>query len=78
MDLIFLSKFEGVGVLGLVWDTGFYYRFEENSAERFIDAALNIREEVHALLKGALHWADDDLPEVHILNSEGERVERSQ
>ncbi|PMD63448.1 uncharacterized protein K444DRAFT_715156 [Hyaloscypha bicolor E] len=78
MDLMFLSKFEGVGVLGLVWDTGLYYRFEENSAERFIDAALNIREEVHALLKGALHWADDDLPEVHILNSEGERVERSQ
>jgi hypothetical protein len=78
MDLMFLSKFEGVGVLGLVWDTGFYYQFEETSAERFIDAALNSREEVHALLKGALHWADDDLPEVHILNSEGDRVERSQ
>jgi hypothetical protein len=78
MDLVFLSKFEGVGVLGLVWDYDFYNPFEDNSHEQFIDVALNSREEVHALLKAALHWADDDLPEVHILNSEGDRVERSQ
>jgi hypothetical protein len=77
MDLV-LSKFEGVGVLGLVWDYDSYNLFEDNSHERFIDAALISREEVHALLKAALHWADDDLPEVHILNSEGDRVESSQ
>jgi hypothetical protein len=77
MALEFLSNFEGVGVLGLVWNTDFYYRFEEEN-ERFIDAALNSREEVHAFVKGALHWADNDLPEVHFLNSQGDRLERSQ
>jgi hypothetical protein len=77
MHLMFLSKFEGVGVLGLVLDTAFYYIFDEDR-ERFIDAALNSREEVHAFFKGALHWADDAMPEVHILNSQGDRLERSQ
>jgi hypothetical protein len=77
MNLMFLSSFEGVGVLGLVLDTAFYYVFEEDR-ERFINAALNSREEVPAFLKGALHWADDALPEVHILNTQGDRLERSQ
>ena len=74
-----LSKFEGVGVLGLVRNTtDFIIDFDRGSAKRFIDAMLNSREEVHAFLKGAMYWADDDLPEVHILNLQGDRVERSQ
>jgi hypothetical protein len=77
-DLKLLSKFDGVRVLGLDWNRGFSYPCKENSVERFIDAALNSREEVHAFLKEVLYWADSDLPEVHILNSEGDRVERSQ
>jgi hypothetical protein len=77
-NLRLLSKFEGVGVLGLVWDTGFILPFGERRVEHFINAASNSREEVHAFLKGAFYWADDDLPDVHILNKRGERVERSQ
>jgi len=78
-NLMVLSKFEGVGVLGLVRNTtDFIIDFDRGSAKRFIDAMLNSREEVHAFLKGAMYWADDDLPEVHILNLQGDRVERSQ